>query len=303
MSKLKKICKNIIVRIWKRKYIKKDNDVQYFFCPSGIGDTLYVLAYMKEYRKAFPNKKIVFVVKEAHKFLVDMYPEDVDETIVVSRFYFKLVEQYLKEHLKNEEKIIYAHPLKIIYDPCKILGVRDICLLDLYKVLLDIPINSEYCKPTINFKKTSDLKRQNAINHNSILLCPYCVSIPMIDKKIWEDIAKEYTDKGYKVFTNIKDESEEAINGTVPISLELNDFCSIIEEFKYVYAIRSGLCDLMSFFNVDLTVLYPVDKQTGDSSSFNQYNFKNIGIRNDIHEIIVKGKKDDLLKEILEKNK
>lgn len=302
MNSLKRICKKIIIKIWQKKNIKKDKNIQYFFCPSGIGDTLYVLSYMKEYRKKFPNKKIVFIVKGAHKFLVDMYSEYVDETIIPSKFYFKLIEQYLKENSRSNDRIIYAHPFKIIYDPCKILGIKDICLLDLYKVLLEIPIKSKYCTPNINLEKKLNIKKENNISDNSILLCPYCVSIPMIDKEIWEDVAKEYISKGYKVFTNVKDESEEAIKGTVPISLKLDDFSSIVEEFKHIYAIRSGLCDLISFFNVDLTILYPIDQKTGESNSFIQYNFKNIGIRDNINEVIVKGNKEDLLKKILLKD-
>ena len=118
--------------------LKLDENYEYFFCPSGIGDTLYVLGYMREYKRNFQNKKVIFIVKEAHKFLVDMYSKYVDGTIVVSKFYHKLIEQHLKENLNIEKKIIYAHPLKIISDPCKILGVKDICLLDLYKILLNI---------------------------------------------------------------------------------------------------------------------------------------------------------------------
>ena len=302
MKTIKKICKKIIIKIWRKKHICKDENYEYFFCPSGIGDTLYVLGYMREYKRNFQNKKVIFIVKEAHKFLVDMYSKYVDGTIVVSKFYHKLIEQHLKENLNIEKKIIYAHPLKIISDPCKILGVKDICLLDLYKILLNISIDSEICKPSIDNKIKAKVKEENNITEKSVLICPYCISIPMIDKSIWEAISNSYIEKGYKVFTNVKDATEEPIKGTIPISLSLDNFCSVIEEFRQVYAIRSGLCDLMSFFNVNLTALYPSDEKTGKSNSFKQYNFKNIGIRNDIHEVIVKEGRDEVIKKILEKD-
>lgn len=298
MNSLKKIFKKIIIEIWKKKNIKKDADIQYFFCPSGIGDTLYVLAYMKEYKNIYPNKKIYFIIKESHKFLVNMYSEYIDNVLIPSKFYFKILEQYLKVNGKNS-KIIYAHPFKIIYDPCKILGIKNICLLDLYKVLLEIPIDSKYCKPHISYVQKAKIKIENGINDKSILLCPYCVSIPMIDKQVWEFIADYYIKKGYKVFTNVKDENEKSIKGTYPINLKLDDFCAVVEEFKHIYAIRSGLCDLMAFFDVKLTVLYPIDKEMNYSSSYNQYNFKNIGIRKDINEVIVDMSNNKILEKII----
>ena len=58
---------------------------------------------------------------------------------------------------------------------------------------------------------------------------------------------------------------------------------------------RSGLCDLMAFSNVNLTVLYPCDMDKETSSSYSEFNMKNIGIRNDIQEVIL-CKNNELLK-------
>lgn len=290
MRNFKLFINGILMKLWIKKNLNF-NKYKYFFCPSGIGDTLYVLSYMKEYRKN-NNVNVCFIIKKSHLSLIEMYDKYVDEVIVVNTKVYKCLSKYFDKK-RYISKIIYAHPLKIIYDPCKILGIRGINLMDLYKVLLELPQDSKFCFPSIKTKNNKILKNIEK-EDKKILLCPYCVSTTMLPIDFWEYIATYFKNKGFKVYTNVKDLTEKPIKNTESLILNLDELYQIANSFNFIFSIRSGLCDLISFSNVNLTVFYMADKGTTTSKEYDIYNLKNIGVRKDINELIV-SEKDDII--------
>lgn len=305
MTSIKTMIKNTLAKLWILKNIKNLKENKYFFCSVGIGDILFVLTYLDAIKKAHKddNRKLIFIIKKSHKQVVDMYSKYVDDVIVVKPLVFKLLNYYIMTNVGKQNKIFFAHPCQLMPKPTKLLGVKNICLLDFYKVLFEIPYDSKMIRPTVDLKNKNRLIKQYQLeDKKAILLCPYCASIPTetVDMSLWDKIADKYLKLGYKVYTNIKDETESVIKNTMPLNLNLMDFYSIIENFEHVYSMRSGLCDLMAFSKVNLTVVYPCDSNGETSSSYLQFNFKNIGIRNDIEEVILS--KNNNLLELVDKN-
>ena len=290
MINFKLFVNKIKMKLWIKKNLDF-NKYKYFFCPSGIGDTLYVLSYMKEYKKNNPNIQVCFIIKKSHFSLVQMYNQYIDNVIILNLNIFNCLSKYLINK-REDSNIIYAHPLRIIYDPCKILGIRGINLLDLYKVILELPFESELCLPMTSNKSKKNIDK--VFNERKkILLCPYCVSTSTISIEIWEYIATFFKKRGFKVYTNIKDSTEKPIKNTKPLYLELEEMYVIANTFYHIFSIRSGLCDLLSLTKVDLTVFYKADNNKKNiSKEYDIYNFKNIGVRKDINELIVSDKND-----------
>jgi len=159
--------------------------------------------------------------------------------------------------------------------------------LDLNRLVLNIPEESIIESPH-SILSSNDKKRiidENKFNENkkNILLCPYATSSKMVSVDIWNSIIKKYLKQGYNIYTNVRNNTEKSLENTIPLSLRLEELYGVVDQFEHVYSLRSGLCDLLAFSDVDLTVYYPSLKR---DPVYLFFNFKNIGIRDNIEEII-----------------
>ena len=66
MEKIKIAIKSVLAKLWILKNINNLKEKKYFFCSVGIGDILFVLAYLDAYKKTHKDddRKIVFIVKK-----------------------------------------------------------------------------------------------------------------------------------------------------------------------------------------------------------------------------------------------
>ncbi|MBP3920876.1 MAG: hypothetical protein J6D28_04850 [Bacilli bacterium] len=282
---LYKIGGYIMTQFWKIGNYKKGR--KYMFLPFGIGDILFIICY-KDY---FYDENTYFIINANQKSILKMYDIPDSNIIVISEFWkLMLIGRCMASNFQNED-IIYAHHHRRIL-PCKklnenILGYKGITLLDLNKLVLGITPNAAIKKP----KNILDKNTKNKIleeykfkkQKKNILLCPYATSSMPIDSSIWENLVNDYRKKGYNVYTNTRDKTEAPLDGTVALSLKLDHLYGIIDQFEGVYSLRSGLCDLLAFSDVNLTVYYP---SIDDDPIYLFHNFKNIGINDNIKEII-----------------
>ena len=90
----------------------------------------------------------------------------------------------------------------------------------------------------------------------SVILSPYAKSVVALPDGIWKGIAEDMLKNGYQVFTNVYG-SEKPIEGTEPISPEINEMKSVVERAGIFVGIRSGLCDVLRTADCKKVALYP----------------------------------------------
>lgn len=282
-----KILGYIATQLWKVCNLKRKN--KYYFLPYGIGDLLFIMCY-KNY---FYDDNTYFIVNSNQKGLMKMYGIPDEKIKVVSEFWkLMLIGRCMASNYQNKD-IIYAHQNRRIipykYENENLLGVKGLSLLDLNKVVLNIPQDSKVQSPKsiLTKQKKKEIIIQNSFNMDkkNILLCPYATSSKMVSMDIWNSIIKKYLKQGYNIYTNVRNDTEKALENTIPLSLRLEELYGVVDQFEHVYSLRSGLCDLLAFSDVNLTVYYP---PLECDNIYTSYNFKNLGIRDDIEEIITK---------------
>jgi len=91
----------------------------------------------------------------------------------------------------------------------------------------------------------------------TVILSPYAKSVTMLPEGVWEQIAKIYIQKGYRCFTNVAEEGEKPISGTVGISPQIAELQSIVEKAGTFIGIRSGICDVLKYAECRKIALYP----------------------------------------------
>ena len=137
----------------------------------------------------------------------------------------------------------------------------------IYKIKdLRIPYNTKHSKIT-NPRSESERDFIRIINdlkvqkNKSVLLIPYAQSAKEFDVSLWELIGKKLNNLGYKVYTNVKDETEPAINGTISAVLPLRYVITFIEYAGSAISIRCGLTDLIAISDCDVEVLYKIEDE------------------------------------------
>ena len=104
----------------------------------------------------------------------------------------------------------------------------------------------------------------------------------------WEALADGLKNKGFSVCTNSSGENEPAIFGTTAIFVPLNIVPQFISKSGYFIGVRSGLCDVISAATAKKIILYDAEERFFNSSSFEYFSLKRMGLSNDVVEIIYK---------------
>ena len=242
--------------LWK---ILRNPETHYFVCPFGIGDTLYKACMVKAYKEKYGVKKICFIVKHNHVDLVGLFPS-VDE-IMDSSFLVRIMTYFSKKkryfHVRNYH---YGH---MLHDgryptPLMFLGVKNIDFLDIYKVsVMCLSVDSPVEMPKIPSEDDSTGIYEKYKNEKAlVMLMPYSASMPNLPDSFWELIVDRLLQMGYKVLTNVKDDSETVIKGTDGVVVSLKDFYILSYKLNWkCIATRSGICDLVGFLNNELWVI------------------------------------------------
>ena len=68
----------------------------------------------------------------------------------------------------------------------------------------------------------------------------------MLSMQNWEELVKVLSNQGLKLFTNVKDDSELPIKGTLPIVVPLKYIITLVDYAGSAISIRCGLTDLLA---------------------------------------------------------
>lgn len=224
----------------------------YILCPYGIGDTLFVASLIKSYKIYYNEQRDVYlIVKESQKMIPDWF-SDIDGKIISNNLVDVLNTYCIEKQLWKCTNFIYGHFKKSIYGGlCERLDNKD--PFSLYKkYIFDLPSGCSYEIPDIK-----DIIKESpyVIDGKDIILMPYAASVAMIPNVFWEILAEFLSENGYKVYTNVKDDTEQPVKGTVLLTGDLDMVIALCKRSHAVISLRSGICDVLAFTSTWLFVI------------------------------------------------
>lgn len=267
-----------------RFYLGFNINNYYICCPYGIGDTIIIAGLCEEFKKVI-KKKIILIVKNNHQSIPNYYKNGVDGKIVNSTIVEMLRLYSENRGIMRRKNYLYGHFLPDYQMPLN-KHVVD-CFLE---NVLKLNPKLEMKRPQLKNAEGQNLKKEKVA-----ILMPYACSVEEYPIKLWENISKVLVQIGYVVYTNTKDEKEKEIKGTKRLNLNLNDtiaFCK--NDVEVIVSIRSGICDLLCYTNINLIVLY-------NSIQLQKwYSLKRLNSTADIKEIITENKSEQAISDIVE---
>ena len=246
---------------WKIHKLGKDRNILYIVCPHGIGDTLFVASLVKALKVHYRLNKVYLIVKENHASLPDLF-DDIDGKIVSSRDVKTLSTYFTYLGLSRKGNVQYGHFIShfSIAEPGQMLGVKGLCLLDVYKrCVMHVPDDAPIQSPCVfaPLDTIRSYKEKYGDEKKTVVLLPYAVTLDKLPLKLWETLVRAYLKLGYRVYTNISTENEEPISGSEKLFVPLDELFIISRMFRWkCVALRSGVCDLLGFSDIDMLVLH-----------------------------------------------
>ncbi len=119
----------------------------------------------------------------------------------------------------------------------------------------------------------------------TVVLSPYSTTLSDMPMWVWNEIVKRLKAKDYCVCTNVGNDSEKAIEGTVPIFFPLDIAPQLVSYAGYFIGVRSGLCDVISGSGAKKIILYDKDARFVNCSAYEYFSLKLMGLSNDAIEI------------------
>jgi len=223
------------------------------FCPfNALGDIYFCMSYLPEYLKKRGTDKFAIIVPSkscgtvAGVFgaeNVEIYQQKELDAVIQAAIYTK--DNYSFIAHQDRPYVVNLH---------KALKIRPITLEKIYCCgVFGLPEHSEPSKPLFwqEWDKLGEIHENKAV-----ILSPYAKSVTALQDSLWTEIAVDYLEKGYQVYTNVCGD-EKPIEGTKELRAQLSEMKSIVEKAGAFIGIRSGLCDVISSANCLKIALYP----------------------------------------------
>ena len=218
--------------------IAKDPDSLYVFAPWGSGDVLAIAAHLSYIRKAYPQKKGLYLVcRKNCSDIADMY-DSIDGCISVSWEEcdcFTLASTV--RHADYGENYILGDLSQVFH---KSFPTR----LEPFKTaVLRIPAESEPDPVSESFPAPFN-EEEHREWRDVVILAPYAIAYPLLSLSIWAVIADMMKKKGYRVYTNVYGE-ETPVPGTEALRVSIRRAYDLSRYVAGMISYRSGFSDIM----------------------------------------------------------
>jgi len=255
-------------------------------CPCGIGDTYIVCCLAREFIGHNKIDKLTISVKQSHQGIPILFRDSFSRVAPLYESYLHAIGQFGGF---GAGSAIVAHPSYTDQGLIRLLGVRDINLMDMYKALLRIPHESPISKPKIPVAVASRarerFKRMNLPFGKTVILAPEAVSSAAMPLPLWHRLSDRLKEAGFEVCTNCVDPNN-VVPGTHAIFFPLEEAITMSECAGWMISSRSGLCDLISSSACRLTVLYR-NQEWLSGTLYSISNLNSMGLSHRAHELIV----------------
>lgn len=242
----------------------KHKDQLYLLVWGHIGEAVYTLSLLPELAR-IKKKKINIITFAPYDQIAELYADFCEKIIVLPKMQLYYILNYSKSHLctyKNyigkgwewDENDLYLD-VPNIYMPGLNYKIKD----------LKIPYSTKHSLITNpvspNEKEFVQLVNSLGVKKGrSVLFIPYARSQPEMPDAFWGKLAQTIQQAGYKVYTNVKDDTEKPIQGTIAAKIPLKYAITFVQYAGSAISIRCGLTDLLAVSDSDVEVLYKIEK-------------------------------------------
>lgn len=249
------------------RYNRKKGEL-YYIVWGHIGEAVYALSLLPELNR-IKGKRINIITFSPYSQIAELYKDQYKDIIILSSRKVNFIKEYARSNVIMHHNYIgsgWEWEANALYA-----DVSDVYVPGLnYKIKdLKIPYSTKHSLITSPVDKNEEIfmdlvKKYEVLEKKSVLLIPYAQSAKQLDASFWEKVATILNNNGYKVYTNIKDESENVIKGTQGVVIPLRYVNTFIEYAGSAISIRCGLTDLIAVSHNDVEVLYRVENMEDD---------------------------------------
>lgn len=258
-------------------------------CGYNIGETTQFCALAGEFKKQHGNE-IIVVATPKHQHVIEMYAHQFIKIVFIADDAMRMI---LRSGYIPQDRMEIDQPFSACWidrgfrysDGIRFLGKYPgrggLSEIDCVRFILHLPWNSKLEPPTISVEtenKVFEFAMKSGVRvGRSVLLCPINNSAPKLPQIFWNTLAKHFSDKGFKVFTNIgglnpfNGLNEMPIPGTTAVNLPIEyviPFCRLSGHVVIGNNGMSMLIMMTAFKNFKITQLisYSPTTQVGHSS-------------------------------------
>lgn len=237
----------------------------FFVSPYGIGDLCIILSLLPEFRKIHKAKRIgIGITNEKHRDIFSFYPGSADR--------YELIQKkdliFCKSNRFEPGNPVVIHPEHIYPSSMQsLIGYKNITLVDIYKILLNLPIG---CNMTIQeapsrkmMERVSQRFEEYGLTYQrTILLAPDAFSYrkPITDAAFWNELAANLQEEGFKTAIMSIHPELRKIEGMIHVDFPLNEAIAFVDLCGYFIGNRSGFCDLIAGSPALKIILYSPEK-------------------------------------------
>ena len=249
-------------RLYEALSKNRDEDTDIIISPKHIGDTIFLLAFISDYKKKHGCARVMMIVPDSQMELVHLFPS-VDRILPVDYVDMEALQSFIFiNEYWNRNHIRYAHAKGILE-----LHRSGTVFRENYTHASMLQNTFEYleiddtCKPErarLPFFPFSE--KHQELYGNAVLLMPGALSIEVnsVPLRFWVALSKKLQDVGLTVYTNYNGkEGELLIEGTIPLSTSFMELIELGRYFRGFIGLRSGICDLIAETDAKLVCYYP----------------------------------------------
>lgn len=233
----------------------RKKDTVYVLGHSHMGDLLYILAYLRQFKSERNIKHITILAEERELPVCALFsPGIYDGSIIIRHGLTDIILKHIKftKWLMDYFCIKFVDVFPVTRDPW-LLKNFNIDIHSLIKKKLGI---SDLCKPEFPiFKQDSSVIGIEGFIDGSIIISPYSYSVKSISENFWRNLVKRLGELGYVTYTNIGP-GQKAIDGTKTLSCRMEDLPNYVMRAKCLIGLRSGIFDLVVSCNNKLVVIF-----------------------------------------------
>lgn len=223
------------------------------FCPfAALGDVYFCMSYLpyflekrgiNKYMVCVPSGSCVKVAELFDECPVEVMQQRELDAAIQAELYIQDENAFIahqdRPYVVNLSRALYHKriPLEKVYR-CGVFGLSD----------------RTEPNPPMHWKPYPDLNRIE--KNRAVILSPYAKSVTALPAAIWQDIVAHFRTKGYQIFTNVTG-AEQPLEGTMPVSPQICEMRSVVEQAGTFIGIRSGICDVIRTAECRKIALYP----------------------------------------------
>ena len=235
---------------------KYDSSWCFFMLPQGLGDVLFCLMYMEEFKIRNPEKKICFLVSKKHILdLVNLFSSVIDEI-----FFFFFNKLDINVIFQKYKKQFYC-----TYDDIYNTKFPSDNLCYSVRSAMGLPFNSKKSLPSLNIISKN--------SHKFCLIAPDANSCePCVSDSKWTELGSFFSQLGYEVYFNVS--SDNRFRNFKHLFPTVNETISLLNnKNSFFIGYRSGLCDVVAAFcECKQLIIYPNNRKKNEFSNIKNYN-------------------------------